>query len=291
MDWSHIKANERKPDERDILLGSVVAPVSTPASYVPDISWLVRNFQGQLPMCGEHAATHFKAILDYVASNGATVERKNPRYGSIKLKDPKSPVCDGYAENAGTDMRAIFKWLQKAGADDFEPLENDVTLPIATYCDPSAVTPAMDADAATSMIANYAFGNTDFASLCQYIYASKAVLLLIKCDEGFWGTATPTFTTPTYGHFIVAFGYDADGIYIIDSADPNDAFAIKHIHAQYITNVFIIESGTAIDLPPSAQSVLTNPTIPPATKPQLIQQIVSDIAQALSLVKQELGQL
>ena len=36
-------------------------------------------------------------------------------------------------------------------------LENDVMLPVATYCDPAAVTPAMDTDAANHKIANYAF--------------------------------------------------------------------------------------------------------------------------------------
>jgi hypothetical protein len=41
-------------------------------------------------------------------------------------------------------MTAIFKWLQQGGADDYEPLENDITLPLATYCDPSVITPAMD---------------------------------------------------------------------------------------------------------------------------------------------------
>lgn len=271
MDWSHLKANPRPKDGRDILLGGAAAPVPIPPALHVDLSWLKRNFQGKTYFCGEHAGTHLKAILDYGAStyNGADT-RKTPRYGAIKLKDPKSPVCDGFAIDAGTDMRSIFKWLQKVGAADFEPLENDVTLPHATYCDPNVVTPAMDANAATSLISNYGFGNTDFNSLCQYIYQSKAVLLLIKCDDGFFGTSIPTFTTQKYGHFVVAYDYDLNGIYVIDSADPVDAFALKYISKQYITPKFIIESGTALDTPyvkppvvvPAAPVLPPNPTIP-----------------------------
>src|ERR1017187_5585987 len=177
MDWSHIRANERPADERDILLGGA-APVQIPADGMHvDLSWLKRNFQGKTAFCGEHAGTHLKAILDYNAStyNGAST-RKTPRYGAIKLKDPHSPVYDGFAVDAGTDMRSIFKWLQKFGAADFEPLENDVTLPINVYCDPSIVSPTIDANAATSQIGNYGFGTTDFASLCQYAFIKKAVL-------------------------------------------------------------------------------------------------------------------
>ena len=246
---------ERPADERDLVLGAASAPVAIPASFIPDYSsWFKRNFQGQTEFCGQHAGTHFKVILDFVSSNGTAQERKSPRYGVIKMKTPGSPVYDGYPINAGTDMRAIFKWLQQVGADDFEPLENNVMLSTAQYCDAALVTPAEDANAKQSVISNYAFGNTDYASLCQLIFAKKAVLLLIKCDNGFWGTAAPTFTTPMYGHFITAFGYDENGIYIIDSAEPNEAFAIKHILKQYITPQFFFESGTAID-PAQVQAI------------------------------------
>jgi hypothetical protein len=291
----NLGALERPKDPRDVLLGSVQAPVQIPATFIPNVqAWLVRNYQGETPFCGEHAGAHFKAILDNVASGA--VERKSPRYGAIKLKSPSSPVYDGIAIADGTTMTAIFKWLEKVGADDYEPLENDVTLPLATYCEASAVTPAMDADAAASLIGSYAFGATDFASICQAIYQNKAVILLIKCDDGFWGTATPTFTTPTYGHFVVAYGYDGAGIYVVDSADPQNEFAFKHILAHYITPTFFFESGTAIDLPPAVKQALTTNTAVPASvtsalstgQLSLAEQILNDIESALALIKQEL---
>jgi hypothetical protein len=298
MDFSHLRALERPLDERDILLGGVVAPATIPATFLPDNTWLQRNFQGKTFFCGEHAGSHLKAILDNAQCQANT--RKSPRYGAIKLKDPKSPVHDGYAIDAGTDMRAIFKWLQKVGADDYEPLENDVTLPHPQYCDPSVVTPAMDSNAAQSKIASYGFGNTDFASLQQLIFQNKAVLLLIKCDDGFFGTATPTFTTTKYGHFLVADGYDANNLRVIDSAEPNPAFAVKMIHKQYITPVFIIESGTAVDLAvvqqavaqvvTQASSIVTqinnSPDMPHTQKLSLLQELAEGLAAVEAFFQQ-----
>lgn len=254
MPKRNLGALERPKDNRDLLLGSVQAPVAIPAEFLPDNSWLVRNFQGQTAFCGEHAGTHFQAILDHY-QNPAAAQRYSPRYGAIKLKTPGSPVYDGFDVNAGTTMTAIFKWLQKVGADDYEPLENDVMLPVATYCDPSAVTPAMDAAAATHRIATYAFDALTLPDLQQAAYQSKAVLLLIKCDDGFWGTATPTFTTPKYGHFVVADGYYSDGLRVIDSAEPDSQFMWKKISAKYITPEFIIESGTSVDMTVVQQTV------------------------------------
>lgn len=284
MEVINLGAIERRPDPREILLGSVQAPITIPASYIPDISWLVRNYQGETSFCGEHAGTHLKAILDH--QTGA-VERKTPRYGVIKLKDPASPLRDPYAIDAGTDMPSIFKWLQKAGAADFEPLENPVTDPDAVYCDPSLVTPDIDANAAQSKISSYAFCEANYESICQAIYQNKAVILLIKCDSGFWHTKNPTFTTPEYGHFITAYAYDENGIYIVDSADPDDTNAFKFIAKEYITPTFFYEAGTAIDLSPSVKAIAIHPTLTPEEKTSIIQQILTDISQAVSLIKQE----
>ena len=290
MDYTKLGALPRPSDKRDILLGSVQAPASIPASFIPDVSWLVRNYQGQTPTCGAHAFSHFQAILEH-ALTPTVNQRYTPRFSWIEIK-----LIDGYPLEDGTDMRSIFKAAQNNGTADFEPLENDIILPIATYSEASAITPDMVTNASSKKISSYAFGNTDFQSLCQYIYQSKAVLLLIKCDDGLWGTTTPTFTTPTYGHFIVAYGYDENFIYIVDSADPSNDFAFKKIAKQYITAEFIIESGTAIDLPPVVQQALTTGAPVPASVTQaltsgqvnLAEQILNDIEEALSLIKQEL---
>jgi hypothetical protein len=292
MPPKNLGALERKPDPRDILLGSVQAPGAIPASFIPDVSWLVRNYQGQTPCCGAHASSHFQAILEHDLTP-AVNERYTPRFSWIKIK-----AIDGYPLESGTDMRSIFKSLTNDGADDFEPLENDVTLPLTTYSDPSAVTSDMVTNASAKKIGSYGFGNTDFESICQAIYQNKAVLLLVKCDDGFWGTSTPTFTTPEYGHFITAYGYDADFIYIVDSADPNDAFAFKKIAKQYVNSptTFIFEAGTAVDVPPAVKQALTTNVPVPASVTQalstgqltLAEQILNDIEAALALIQKEI---
>lgn len=271
-------AIERKLDPRDLLLGSVAAPAEIPSFYLPDNSWLIRNFQGQTPYCGAHALSHFKAIMDH-NENPAVNQRLTPRFIWNKVKQ-----IDGAPLEAGTDMRSLFKVLQNIGADDFEPLENDVTLPIAEYSSPSVITPAMLANASGKKISNYAFDALDFASLQQLIYKYKAVLLLIKCDGQFWGTTTPTFTNTPYTHFVCADGYSETEIRVIDSADPNNAYAVKMINKQYVTPKFIKESGTAID-PETAQAIKSQivstaaevvtvaQQLPPAEEKSVLQQI------------------
>lgn len=266
----NLGAKPRTKDPRDILLGKVQAPLSIPPVFLPDNSWLKINFQGQTPFCGEHAGAHLKAILEH-NDNGST-PRFTPRFGAIKLKDPHSSVYDGFPIDDGTTMTAIFKWLKNIGADSFDPLENDVMLPLPTYCDPSVLTDPMTADAANHKILSYAFDALTFEDLCQAIYQNKAVLILIKCDNGFWGTATPTFTKPIDGHFIVADGYDENSLRTIDSAEPISNFAVKMIAKQYITPEFFYESGTALDVPVAQ-----------------LQQIVSQAAQTAEKIPQSDG--
>jgi hypothetical protein len=64
------------------------------------------------------------------------------------------------------------------------------------------------------------------------------------------------------------YDYDATGIWVIDSAEPDDAFALKHIAKQYITQAFIVESGTAVEISPEVQKQLAQ--FQPAPIPQNI---------------------
>lgn len=273
----------RPHDPRDFPLGAIQAPVAIPDAWLPDYSSLPRHFQGSTPYCGAHASAHLKQVLD-CAENSATTPNYTPRYSWIDIKE-----FDGALLEAGTDMRSIFRSLASAGADDFAPLENDVTLPIGEYSSKDAITPEMTANGSARAIETYAFGATDFESVRQHVYQNKAVLLLIKCDNGFWGTTTPTFTTPLYGHFVCATGFTADAIRVIDSADPNDAFAVKMIGKEYFTPQFIYESGTAMNVPVSVKTVLTHPALTPDEKTGIIRTILQDIRAALGLIKQEIA--
>jgi hypothetical protein len=292
MDYAKLGARPRPADKRDILLGAAQAPVAIPATYMPDMSWFKRLYQGETAFCGEHAGAHFQAILEHQTAPQVS-QQFSPRYGAIKLKTPSSPVYDGFAIEDGTTLTAIFKWLQKVGAADYEPLENDVLLPVQTYCDPSAVTPAMDADAGNNKILSYGFDALTFDALKQAIYQNKAVIVLIKMDNGFFGTINPTFTTPTNGHFVCAYAYDETGIWVVDSADPENEFAFKHIATEYITPEFFFESGAALlpaALAPIVQEAaaivpeIESAPATPAQKETLLEQvegIVQDIEEII----------
>jgi hypothetical protein len=288
----NLGAIERPKDERDFLLGAVQAPVTIPFPYFPDNSWLITNWQGQTPTCGAHGGSHFQALMEHILAPAAN-QRYTPRYLWIKVKQ-----IDGYDLETGTDMRSIFKTLQNIGIANYEPLENDVTLPLTTYSSIAAITPEMDTDAAGQKISSYAFADTDFDSLCQAIYQNKAVLLLIKCDDGFWGSDTPTFTTPKYGHFVVANGCDETKIRIIDSADKD--FPIKYILKQYITPTFIIEAGTAIDISPTqvqqlidaaktVTSEVQSSIIPAAQKFRIDATLIALLKSLASLLPKKVG--
>src|SRR5579863_8757295 len=90
-------AIERKPDNRDILLGAVQAPVAIPETPPIDFSWLKRNYQGQTPTCGAHALTHFQAVLLHALDSSKT-SRFSPRFSWIRIK-----AIDGFPLDAGTD--------------------------------------------------------------------------------------------------------------------------------------------------------------------------------------------
>ena len=240
---NNLGAKRRTPDPRDFNLGKIQYAASIPPVLLPDDSWIlsVRNYQGQTPTCGAHGSTHLKMIQDYTGSN---LPHYTPRFSWIEIK-----ILDGIPLEDGTDMRWIFKAAQNNGYCDFPLLGNNVNLPLAAYSDPSVlVANNIVPDGRTHLINSYAFGNADYESICQGIAQNKAVALLIECDDGFWGTAKPTFTTPTYGHFIVADGYDENGIRVIDSAEPNIEMAIKYVAKEYITPDFFIEMGTIVDL-------------------------------------------
>jgi hypothetical protein len=274
--YDKLGALERPKDERDFPLGAAQLPIPRPPVFLPDNSWLQRNYQAQTPTCGPHAESHHKAILDHARDN--STPRFTPRFTAIRMKDPSSPVYDHYAPDEGTDMRSLFKAAQ-AGQNTFEPLENNTLLPLGDYLNPSAVTSAMISESTQHLIGAYAFALTDFESVCQAIYQNKAVILTIKCDEGFWGVNTPSFTVPKYGHFVCADGYDESAGYVrvIDSAEPQDIFAVKNIKKEYFTPEFIREAGTAVDILPSVHQALSQQQL------DLARIILDDMAKILNL--------
>ncbi len=258
----NLGAIERQPSGQDFPISATLITTTRPTTLGAGMSWFKRNYQGQLPFCGPHAGSHNKAIQDH-RFNPNWASRYTPRYNATRMKDPTDPLYDGYPVDAGTDMRSLFRSFQiPGGADEFEPLENDVSLPIEQYTDPMAITQDMDRVASQSLIKSYAFdltpGGPTYDSIADALWAWRSEILLIKCDDGFWGTKYPTFTNPLYGHFITAYDWDDSkgGLWIVDSADPSDAMAFKFISAEYINPEFFYEAGTTVDIPPAAHQAL-----------------------------------
>ena len=244
MNSTRLGAQSRPLDNRDIQLGAVQAPVKVPDVFLPDYH-ITRNYQGQTPTCGEHAGSHLKAVQETIESGSP--RRFSPRYLWMLIKQ-----VDGCALESGTDMRSIFRTLFTKGALPHGLVQDDVNLPLEQYSDRSIETPELDARAHENLIGSYVFFDgpaITFEAVRQAVYVNKVVLLLGLVDEGFWHTQYPTFTSPKYGHFFVADGYNETHLRVLDSAEPEEGKAQKWIRKEDVRYPFFLEAGIAKDLP------------------------------------------
>lgn len=251
--FTDLGAQEKKPDSRDIPLGAVTATTyNFPASITNTAAWnAVIEYQGQQPACGAHAGSKLNGIL--------TGARYSPRVTWANLK-----TFDGWAIEDGTDIRSVFKSLTNCGTAGYEPVENDVTLPLSTYADSHVLTQAVLADAAKHKATGYGF-ITDFTfnGLKQYISQHGPVLLLIRVSERFWRDANGNTSWAekdilplapwsakwpwVSGHFIVAHSYDENYIYFINSFGSTwGRKGHGYFGADYMTGV--VDGGALIKL-------------------------------------------
>lgn len=205
---------------------------------------VTRYYQGGQPACSGHAGAWFKSYLDYLTLR-LSIARSPRQIYSICKRD------DGIPENEGTYLRQIFKTLKSTGVCELSLHPNQIELPKSVYRDPLKISPVAFADAFNNKAGAYAtLNDLSFTGLQDAIFQNSAVILLIYCDDGFFGTTTPTFTTKSYGHFVVACQYDQDNIYVIDSTEKNTSLSLKAINKKYINGTgFIREGGTAINIP------------------------------------------
>lgn len=197
-------------------------------------------YQKNYPACGAHSGVHLKEIQENLETG--LNNKFSPAFLWKKIK-----LIDGFPAEDGTDMKSIFKVLTESGVCDYVMLPNRYTETLKEYTDASVLTKEMLDNAQPRGISSYAFAKTDMDNLKTQIWLNKAVVILIQCDNGFFGTDTPTFKKRPYGHFCVATGYDKNGIYVQDSTEI--AYPVKYIKDEYAP--FIIQAGTTIDLPNS----------------------------------------
>jgi hypothetical protein len=258
-------------------LGQIVSPVEYPEEYIGDISKIRRLWQNGWPTCGANAGATLKAMQEF--TDVGLTDGCSPRFLWKKIKE-----IDGVPADWGTDMRSILKALYSCGVCNYSLLPEPYGLSmggpqgLSNYTNVTT-TPHMEEDAQEKIINGYAFLPSGFtlSDLKRAIYQSKQVVLLIRCDEGFFGTNLPTFTSRKYGHFVVAYGYDRSGIYILDSTEQNPEKATKIIYGTYFP--FIQEAGTGVDAPTEEIRKLI-------AKKNLLTKIVELYKQAVALALQ-----
>jgi hypothetical protein len=210
----------RPKDKRDYqssslgMAGLYPDTISAPVPYV--------YMQGTYGTCGAHAGT---ALMNVLFPGKIFC----PKFLWKIIK-----TFDGFGLNDGTDMRSIFKALQKPdpsgpdanairGVCELSLLDNSLEGSIEQYSDISEVTPTMISNAKQYQIDKYGFIDTpNMAQIKQAISTYKAVLLLVDCGDGWWLPSWGPQNNPLHvgnlvgHHFICATEY---GLVIVDG--PN----------------------------------------------------------------------
>ena len=243
----NIRNKRRKVNLKEFKLGKIQSPASIPNSYLPNLSIYPRYYQGDQNACGAHAGAYLQTVK--LTTSSTSIANLSPRFlwGEIFKIDP---ACI----EEGTTMEDIFQKLEDTGICDLNLCPNNVQLSLTDYAE-FPITQEMIDNAQNKITKSHAYlpNYPSSQEIKQAIFQNSAVLLLIHCDDGFFGTTTPTFTKPIYGHFVVAVAYDDNSIYILDSTEIDTNLSVKKIDDQYIDGKinFIVEGGVAIELPPN----------------------------------------
>ena len=233
--------NERTPDPRDYPIGAFT-PATFPPSYSTDISAMTVEMQEHIPDCGANVGAYVK-------------DQEDSFRGSVEYLWKKIKITDGYPPEDGTDMLSIFGTLKNVGICSNDLLPTNSALDLASFTDPSMITPAMDADAANHKIATYATQfNPSMDDIRAAIYAHECVVILMQIGSEFW---TPSWNaadilplrppqSPVGGHFVLGYGYDQSNIYFLN--EWSSAWGNKgtgYFGSNYIS--FVKEIGAAVD--------------------------------------------
>jgi hypothetical protein len=238
---------KRSYDNRDLDLMKDIAPLLVLAkgkSGMIDLSKIKKLYQNGFPTCGAHAGAYKKEVQEL--SDSGYIGGFSPRYFWIKIKQ-----IDGWPLLAGTDMRSILKVLSKWGICKYDMLPNVYEMmTLSQYSDPKVITKEMDDDAQENIISSaYGFLKKGFTrkDLENALDVFGSLTFIMDVDDGFFGTAYPTFTTKKYGHAMEAFFCNENYIFVLDSTEKNLEYSVKYISWNYFK--FIREVGTAVDVP------------------------------------------
>lgn len=235
-------AQRRPVNSKDWNLGALSPAVSIPTSYMTDLSALPVEMQNQIPDCGAEGGQETQGMMLGFRGSPAFLWKEIKKTDSIPPED-------------GTNMTAIFNTLKNVGIAPYGVVNEDTTVSLAQYTDPSVITPQMEAEASTKKIGGYAFLNTiTMDTLKQAIYQNKAVLLCMEIGTEFW---TPSWaekdilplrspSSIVSGHFVTAYGYDENYIYFRNHwSTAWGRQGDGYFAANYIP--YVLEAGTVVE--------------------------------------------
>jgi hypothetical protein len=173
-------------------------------------------------MCGAYSASHL--IASFESKETGKISKISPNF---IWKDIKS--FDGYAPENGTDLRSIFKSITRSGGCDYDLLPTDYSASIEAITK-NDLTEEQKDNAHPRILSDKAYGvGYDIYELKRDIYLYGYGIVLLPIGNTWWGKSEVVPYTKFDGrHFVLVYGYDEDGIYILDSADKDHP--TKHIN-------------------------------------------------------------
>lgn len=270
-------------DKRDFKIGQVQAPITIPESYFTDLGKLPVLYQGKQPSCVGHATALALMHADWLELGKVT--QLSPRFLYALAKRD-----DGF-DGDGTYYRQCFKEAQEFGVCQEPLFKNDIELDKDEYKDSTRITPDAYTDAQPRVIKSYVrLDDMSLAGIKQAIYQNKLVLLGVKLGKEWWTNTsgdsawTEKEVLPVRppvdiisGHAILAYGYDQDYIYFVNSWSKDwGRLGIGYFGKEYMP--FVYEGWTFIDLPNSVVENLLQ-------QKSLLEKVVELLKQLIGLKK------
>jgi len=185
------------PDNRDIPLALVQAPVKLPSKYQTDLSEFPVEDQKRNGSCVGQAEGKAVEYFDRKETGVLTRVSKRFVYAICKLLDG--------LQSEGTYPRVAAKVLSEQGAPREDLIGDDNDLAHAVYIDVK-VTPAIKKDAYLRRTGGYAFVAATAQDIMQAIYQNGVVNATL--EVGAWGKL-PVKPTPYSGrHRIILYGFE-----------------------------------------------------------------------------------
>lgn len=225
-----------------------------PEVYLPSISDFPIFYQGKIGSCVGHAGAWFKMFID--SGDTGQIVPYSPRFLYTLCK-----MNDGIPNTEGTYPITAVKMLQKYGVCSQTLLANNVDMTHDQYKDPNNLTVEAYEEAENAKVNSYAeITDKSFENLKKEIFRNEVVMLCVKHGGEFYTVDNEITWDPdklfplkkiypiVSGHEIVAYGYDNDNIYFVNSfSDRWGKRGIGWFSRDYVDR--ISEAHIVVDLP------------------------------------------